>query len=88
MPNTAPGVPGPPTNLNIGMGYWGAPIPGMHGKVSTPVPGVFAQMSRDGGHSQPWLQVCVYLRFSISHKRIFWSPNSKLLVLQSGRERT
>ncbi|CAN6807516.1 unnamed protein product [Brassica oleracea] len=56
MPNTAPGVPGPPTNLNIGMGYWGAPIPGMHGKVSTPVPGVFAQMSRDGGHSQPWLQ--------------------------------
>ncbi|KAG2296527.1 hypothetical protein Bca52824_043196 [Brassica carinata] len=58
MPNTAPGVPGPPTNLNIGMGYWGAPIPGMHGKVSTPVPGVFAQMSRDGGHSQHWLQVC------------------------------
>ncbi|WZZ39856.1 hypothetical protein YC2023_036115 [Brassica napus] len=56
MPNTAPGVPGPPTNLNIGMGYWGAPIPGMHGKVSTPVPGVFAQMSRDGGHSQHWLQ--------------------------------
>ncbi|XP_022571656.1 bZIP transcription factor 16 isoform X3 [Brassica napus] len=56
MPNTAPGVPVPPTNLNIGMGYWGAPIPGMHGKVSTPVPGVFAQMSRDGGHSQPWLQ--------------------------------
>jgi plant G-box-binding factor len=62
MPMTAAGVPGPPTNLNIGMDYWGAPtsagIPGMHGKVSTPVPGVVAPGSRDGGHSQPWLQVC------------------------------
>ncbi|CAN6832634.1 unnamed protein product, partial [Brassica oleracea] len=51
---------GPPTNLNIGMEYWGAPtsaaIPGMHGKASTPVPGVAAPVSRDGGHSQPWLQ--------------------------------
>ncbi|CAH8264824.1 unnamed protein product [Arabidopsis lyrata] len=60
MPMTAAGVPGPPTNLNIGMDYWGAPtsaaIPGMHGKVSTPVPGVVAPGSRDGGHSQPWLQ--------------------------------
>ncbi|CAA7024137.1 unnamed protein product [Microthlaspi erraticum] len=60
MPMTAAGVPGPPTNLNIGMDYWGAPtsaaIPGMHGKVSTTVPGVVAPVSRDGGHSQPWLQ--------------------------------
>uniref|UniRef100_M4CM97 BZIP domain-containing protein n=1 Tax=Brassica campestris TaxID=3711 RepID=M4CM97_BRACM len=51
---------GPPTNLNIGMEYWGAPtsaaIPGMHGKASAPVPGVAAPVSRDGGHSQPWLQ--------------------------------
>ncbi|KAJ0239992.1 bZIP transcription factor 16 [Hirschfeldia incana] len=52
---------GPPTNLNIGMEYWGAPtsagIPGMHGKASTPVPGVVPPpVSRDGGHSQPWLQ--------------------------------
>uniref|UniRef100_A0A1J3GHQ1 Transcription factor HBP-1a n=1 Tax=Noccaea caerulescens TaxID=107243 RepID=A0A1J3GHQ1_NOCCA len=60
MPMTAAGVPGPPTNLNIGMDYWGAPtsaaIPGMPGKVSTTVPGVVAPVSRDGGHSQPWLQ--------------------------------
>ncbi|KAG2326693.1 hypothetical protein Bca4012_035631 [Brassica carinata] len=51
---------GPPTNLNIGMDYWGAPtsagIPGMHGKASAPVPGVVPPTPRDGGHSQPWLQ--------------------------------
>lgn len=61
MPLAAAGVPSPPTNLNIGMDYWGAPtsaaIPGMHGKVSTTVPGIVAPGSRDGGHSQPWLQV-------------------------------
>ncbi|CAN8316438.1 unnamed protein product [Cochlearia groenlandica] len=60
MPMKVAGVPGPPPNLNIGMDYWGAPtsaaIPGMHEKVSTPVPGVVAQGSRGGGHSQPWLQ--------------------------------
>ncbi|CAH2059249.1 unnamed protein product [Thlaspi arvense] len=60
MPMTAAGVPGPPTNLNIGMDYWGAPtssaIPGMHGKASAPVPGAVAPVSRDGGHSQSWLQ--------------------------------
>ncbi|CAH8374249.1 unnamed protein product [Eruca vesicaria subsp. sativa] len=49
MPKTAAGLPGPPTNLNIGMGYWGAPpIPGMHGKVYTPVPRVISPVSRDG----------------------------------------
>lgn len=58
---------GPPTNLNIGMEYWGAPptsaaIPGMHGKATTSsVPGVVPPVSRDGGHSQPWLQVCALL---------------------------
>ncbi|KAJ0262112.1 hypothetical protein HA466_0050990 [Hirschfeldia incana] len=46
MPKTAAG---PPTNLNIGMGYWSAP-------TSAPIPGVFAPVSRDGGRSQPWLQ--------------------------------
>ncbi|KAF8101723.1 hypothetical protein N665_0201s0046 [Sinapis alba] len=60
MPMPAAGIPGPPTNLNIGMDYWSAPtsaaIPGMHGKSSTPVPGVVPPVSRDGGHSQPWLQ--------------------------------
>lgn len=54
MPNTAPGVPSQP------MGYWGAPtsaaIHGLHGKSSTPVPRVIASVSRDGGHSQSWLQ--------------------------------
>lgn len=49
MPVSATGVPGPPTNLNIGMDYWSG-----HGNVSTAVPGVIA----DGSQSQPWLQVC------------------------------
>ncbi|CAA7026695.1 unnamed protein product [Microthlaspi erraticum] len=43
----ATGVPGPPTNLNIGMDYWSG-----HGNVSTTVPGVVV----DGSQSQPWLQ--------------------------------
>ncbi|KAH0930339.1 LOW QUALITY PROTEIN: hypothetical protein HID58_016066, partial [Brassica napus] len=48
---TAAGVPAPPTNLNIGMDYWGAPT-----SASTPVHGVVAPVSRDGCRSQPWLQ--------------------------------
>ncbi|CAN8313926.1 unnamed protein product [Cochlearia groenlandica] len=40
-------VPGPPTNLNIGMDYWSG-----HGNVSTAVPGVVV----DGSQPQPWLQ--------------------------------
>ncbi|KAF8045723.1 hypothetical protein N665_4503s0002 [Sinapis alba] len=60
MPKTTAGVPGQPTHLNDGIGYCGAPtsapIPGMHGKIYTPVPRVIAPVSRDGGHSQPWLQ--------------------------------
>ncbi|RID67038.1 hypothetical protein BRARA_D02144 [Brassica rapa] len=51
---TAAGVPAPPTNLNIGMDYWGAPT-----SASTPVHGVVAPVSRDGGRSQPWLQVTI-----------------------------
>ncbi|CAN8303662.1 unnamed protein product [Cochlearia groenlandica] len=47
MPVPATGVPGPPTNLNIGMEYWSG-----HGNVSTAVPGVVV----DGSQSQPWLQ--------------------------------
>lgn len=55
-------VPGPTTNLNIGMDYWGAPaanIPAMRGKVpSTPVAGgIVAGGSRDSVQSQLWLQV-------------------------------
>ncbi|ESQ33601.1 hypothetical protein EUTSA_v10007879mg [Eutrema salsugineum] len=47
MPVSATGVPGPPTNLNIGMDYWSS-----HGNVSSAVPGVVV----DGSQSQPWLQ--------------------------------
>ncbi|KAL3006113.1 hypothetical protein AAZX31_08G258600 [Glycine max] len=60
---SAPGaVPGPTTNLNIGMDYWGTPtsstIPALHGKVpSTAVAGgMIAAGSRDGVQSQVWLQ--------------------------------
>lgn len=83
MPMTAAGVPGPPTNLNIGMDYWGAPtssaIPGMQGKVSTPVPGVVAPGSRDSGHSQPWLQVRAFLFFLSPPQKIL---KFKVIVLQ------
>ncbi|KAI3453844.1 hypothetical protein Pfo_010507 [Paulownia fortunei] len=56
------GVPGPTTNLNIGMDYWGAApssaIPAMHGKVpSTSVQGGMVPTgSRDGVQSQLWIQ--------------------------------
>ncbi|KAA8522001.1 hypothetical protein F0562_012685 [Nyssa sinensis] len=56
------GVPGPTTNLNIGMDYWGAAtsstIPALHGKVpSAPVAGgMVTTGSRDGIQSQRWLQ--------------------------------
>ena len=61
---SAPGaIPGPTTNLNIGMDYWGAPasstVPAIRGKVpSTPVAGgIVSTGSRDGVQSQIWLQV-------------------------------
>lgn len=67
MPITAAGapgaVPGPATNLNIGMDYWGAPpssgVPAMRGKVpTTPVTGgLVTAGSRDSVQSQLWLQV-------------------------------
>lgn len=65
VPMSGPGapvaVPGPTTNLNIGMDYWGASaanIPAMRGKVpSTPVAGgIVAGGSRDSVQSQLWLQ--------------------------------
>ncbi|KAL0844322.1 hypothetical protein Bca101_017568 [Brassica carinata] len=53
VPKTAAGLPGgPPTYMNIRMGYWTAPTDGIDGKVSTAVPRVIAPVSRDGGHSQ------------------------------------
>ncbi|KAJ4728573.1 BZIP transcription factor family protein [Melia azedarach] len=65
MPMPATGapaaVPGPTTNLNIGMDYWGAPAatnPAMRGKLpSTPVAGgIVTAGSRDNVQSQLWLQ--------------------------------
>ncbi|KAJ8754408.1 hypothetical protein K2173_002859 [Erythroxylum novogranatense] len=57
------GLPGPATNLNIGMDYWGAPtssaIPALHGKVSSTAPVAGALVtpgSRDTVQSQLWLQ--------------------------------
>ncbi|PPR97009.1 hypothetical protein GOBAR_AA23669 [Gossypium barbadense] len=55
-------VPGPTTNLHIGMDYWGSPasstIPAMRGKVPpTPVAGgIVTPASRDSVQSQIWLQ--------------------------------
>ncbi|KAL0324172.1 UNVERIFIED_CONTAM: bZIP transcription factor 16 [Sesamum calycinum] len=56
------GVPGPTTNLNIGMDYWGATpqsaVPAMRGKVpATPVAGgMVTTGSRDSIQSQLWIQ--------------------------------
>lgn len=55
-------VPGPTTNLNIGMDYWGAPasspIPALCGKVpSTPVAGGIVTAGSRDNQSQMWLQV-------------------------------
>ncbi|GMQ04211.1 hypothetical protein CsSME_00049705 [Camellia sinensis var. sinensis] len=58
----APGVPGPTTNLNIGMDYWGAAtsstLPALRGKAPpTPVAGgMVTAGSRDSVQSQLWLQ--------------------------------
>ncbi|KAG4156449.1 hypothetical protein ERO13_D03G176500v2 [Gossypium hirsutum] len=55
-------VPGPTTNLHIGIDYWGSPasstIPAMRGKVPpTPVAGgIVTPASRDSVQSQIWLQ--------------------------------
>ncbi|XVF52295.1 hypothetical protein PTKIN_Ptkin05aG0007300 [Pterospermum kingtungense] len=59
---TVTGVPGPATNLHIGMDYWGTPasstIPAIRGKVpSTPVAGgIVTPASRESVQSQLWLQ--------------------------------
>ncbi|XAR70678.1 hypothetical protein NMG60_11027614 [Bertholletia excelsa] len=58
----APGVPGPTTNLNIGMDYWGAAgsstLPAVRGKAPpTPVAGgMVTAGSRESLQSQLWLQ--------------------------------
>lgn len=67
------GVPGPATNLNIGMDYWGAAAPSaMQGKVpAAPVAaGMVTTGSRDSIQSQLWVQVSFSL-FS-SHVNIFF----------------
>ncbi|GFP98071.1 cellulose synthase-like protein g3 [Phtheirospermum japonicum] len=56
------GVPGPTTNLNIGMDYWGAApssaVPAMRGRVSAnpAAGGMAATGSRDNVQSQLWIQ--------------------------------
>ena len=75
MPITAAGapgaVPGPATNLNIGMDYWGAPpsaaLPAMRGKIpTTPVSaGIVSAGSRDSVQSQIRLQVIFVPVFQI-----------------------
>uniref|UniRef100_A0A2P2MHQ4 Transcription factor HBP-1a isoform X1 n=2 Tax=Rhizophora mucronata TaxID=61149 RepID=A0A2P2MHQ4_RHIMU len=63
IPATGGGaLPGPATNLNIGMDYWGtsnsSAIPSVHGKVSSaPVAGgLVTPTSQDSIQSQLWLQ--------------------------------
>lgn len=55
------GVPGPTTNLNIGMDYWGAAqsstMPAMRGGKVPATPGIPATGSRDNMQSQLWIQV-------------------------------
>lgn len=73
------GVPGPTTNLNIGMDYWGSAtssaIPAIRGKApSTPVAGgMVTTGSRESMQSQLWLQVSV----------IYFSPLSSPPVCDS-----
>ncbi|KAK4374148.1 hypothetical protein RND71_004825 [Anisodus tanguticus] len=55
------GIPGPTTNLNIGMDYWGAAtsssIPAMRGQVPVSVAGgLVTAGSRDSVQSQMWIQ--------------------------------
>ncbi|XP_016475751.2 bZIP transcription factor 16 [Nicotiana tabacum] len=58
----AGGIPGPTTNLNIGMDYWGAAtassIPAIHGNVppASVAGGLVAAGSRDSAQSHMWLQ--------------------------------
>lgn len=56
-------IPGPTTNLNIGMDYWGGPtssaVPAMRGKVPSPpvTGGIVSGGARDNVQPQLWLQV-------------------------------
>lgn len=71
------GVPGPTTNLNIGMDYWGtaasSAMPAMQGKVpAAPVAaGMVTTGSRDSIQSQLWVQVSFFL-FSSLVNIFFW----------------
>lgn len=63
--STAPpqgGVPGPATNLNIGMDYWSTTasshIPALRGKAPSPVAGAVVPAGSRDNHSQMRLQVC------------------------------
>lgn len=72
VPITAAGtagvIPGPTTNLNIGMDYWGgatsSAVPAMRGKVTSPpiTGGIVSAGARDNVQSQLWLQVLCHSR--------------------------
>lgn len=60
-------LPGPTTNLNIGMDYWGgatsSAIPAMRGQVSPPITGgTLSAGARDNVQPQHWLQVLCHSR--------------------------
>jgi len=68
----AGGVPGPTTNLNIGMDYWNPAaspnIPAIHGKVpsASVAGGIVNAGSRDIVQSQMWIQVSLFLFLTFS----------------------
>ncbi|CAH2049698.1 unnamed protein product [Thlaspi arvense] len=81
----APGVPGPTTNLNIGMDYWGAAgsstLPAVRGKAPpTPVAGgMVTAGSRESLQSQLWLQGWVLKsRIVVSSSASLFTPSSSL----------
>lgn len=61
--SAAGGIPGPTTNLNIGMDYWSvaasSSMPAIHGKVpsASVAGGMVTAGSRDIVQSQMWIQV-------------------------------
>ncbi|KAL9328590.1 hypothetical protein ACSQ67_003593 [Phaseolus vulgaris] len=68
----APGaVPGPTTNLNIGMDYWGTPAPSNIPALGRKVPSTAVAGSRDSVQSQLWLQfVTLILRLRYAENLI------------------
>ncbi|KAL8107658.1 bZIP transcription factor 16-like isoform X4 [Apium graveolens] len=85
-----PGIlPGPTTNLNIGMDYWGgatsAAIPAMRGQVSPPITGgTVSAGARDNVQSQHWLQISFLIRTKGSLKGKKESNQTENLLADPG----